>query len=258
MEISLNQENFCRALLTGISPFDAYRKTFDCVGIDDAKVKSRATSLYKRKVVQDRISELRNLAARAAILDGAKVVDEWMHIATADPSELIRYERNCCRYCHGKRHAYQWRDDVEYAEKLAQTLDYNARTEQTSKHLPLPENVGGYGYAFNALPNPNCPRCLGEGEPRVFIADTRTLSPSARRLYAGIKQTKDGLEIKMRDPDAALLNLAKYFKVLAPEGSPTVNINQSGPVTNLPEIPLPVDAMQAAKAYQDIMQGKAK
>ena len=258
MEISLNQENFCRAMLTGINPVDAYRKSFDTLGVDDAKIKSRANSLFKRKAIQERIAELRNLAARAAILDGAKVVDEWMHIATADPNELMRYERNCCRFCHGKNHNYQWRDDVEFAEKLAQTIDYNARLGDKSKHLPMPSDAGGFGFAFNALPSPSCPRCLGEGEPRVFIADTRHLSPSARRLYAGIKQTKDGIEIKMRDPDAALLNLAKYFKVLAPDNGPTFNLNQNGQITNLPAIPLPVDAIQAAKAYQDIMQGKAK
>ena len=256
MELSLNQENFCRAMLTGINPVDAYRKSFDTVGVDDAKIKSRANSLFKRKAIQERVKELRNLSARAAIFDGAKVVDEWVHVATADPSELIRYERNCCRYCYGKKNNYQWRDDVEFAEKLAQVIDYNGKFSDKSKHLPLPDDSGGYGFAFNALPSPFCPRCLGEGEPRVFIADTRQLSPSARRLYAGIKQTKDGIEIKMRDPDAALLNLAKYFKILAPDGAPQTSGNQSG--TNLPDVELPQNAQDAAKIYQDIMQGKSK
>ena len=44
-----------------------------------------------------------------------------------------------------------------------------------------------------------------------FPKDTRHLSEGARRLYAGIKVTKDGIEIKMRDQDAALVNIAKHL-----------------------------------------------
>jgi phage terminase small subunit len=44
-----------------------------------------------------------------------------------------------------------------------------------------------------------------------FPKDARLLSERARRLYAGIKVTKDGIEVKMRDQDAALLNLAKHL-----------------------------------------------
>ena len=40
---------------------------------------------------------------------------------------------------------------------------------------------------------------------------TRTLSPQARVLYAGVKQTKDGLEIKMHDQQKALENVARHL-----------------------------------------------
>lgn len=53
-------------------------------------------------------------------------------------------------------------------------------------------------------PNPECSECRGEGRGDVLIADTRKLSPAARALYAGVKITKEGLEVKMHSKlDAA-------------------------------------------------------
>lgn len=60
-------------------------------------------------------------------------------------------------------------------------------------------------------PNPDCSKCKGQGVRYVKVADTRKLTGAARKLYAGAKQTKDGVEIKMRDQDAALKNLADYL-----------------------------------------------
>lgn len=63
-------------------------------------------------------------------------------------------------------------------------------------------------------PNDTCKACRGAGVGLVNVADTRTLTGSARRLYAGAKQTKDGIEIKMRDQDGALAKLADYLGML--------------------------------------------
>jgi phage terminase small subunit len=59
--------------------------------------------------------------------------------------------------------------------------------------------------------DPNCPECHGDGVGHNVAADTRTLSPQARMLYAGVKQTKDGLEIKMHDQQKALENAARHL-----------------------------------------------
>lgn len=61
------------------------------------------------------------------------------------------------------------------------------------------------------MPNPQCLKCVGLGVRMVELADTRKLTGAARRLYAGAKQTKDGIEIKMRDQDGALKSLASYL-----------------------------------------------
>lgn len=63
-------------------------------------------------------------------------------------------------------------------------------------------------------PNPACKACRGLGIAFVEVADTQSLPERSRRLYAGAKQTKDGVEIKMRDQDAALRNLADYLGML--------------------------------------------
>lgn len=65
------------------------------------------------------------------------------------------------------------------------------------------------GQAPQREANPECTTCWGEGSGRVFIPDTRELTPAQRRLYAGVQQGKDGLRVILRDRDKALENLAR-------------------------------------------------
>lgn len=66
-------------------------------------------------------------------------------------------------------------------------------------------------YDSEREPNPACSACLGQGVGSVHVKDTRKLSRAARRLYAGVKKTKDGIEVKMQDQGAALANVAKHL-----------------------------------------------
>jgi len=74
---------------------------------------------------------------------------------------------------------------------------------------------GGEGYDARKAPHLECPECFVEGIAQPFLKDTRDLSEGAQRLYAGVKVTKDGIEIKMHDPMAALLNVAKHIGMFA-------------------------------------------
>ena len=56
-----------------------------------------------------------------------------------------------------------------------------------------------------------CPECGGDGVPFVWFADTRTLTGAARLLYAGVKRTRNGMEILTRNQDDALKNVAAYL-----------------------------------------------
>ncbi|HBT7473161.1 TPA: terminase small subunit, partial [Klebsiella pneumoniae] len=44
-------------------------------------------------------------------------------------------------------------------------------------------------------PNPECPRCNGDGVGQPFFADTRKLAPDAALAYSGVKLGKNGVEI---------------------------------------------------------------
>lgn len=142
--------------------------------------------------------------SKAAVFEAADVLREWVDLATADPSKIMHVRRLNCRHCWGADHAYQW-SPREYAE----ACDKASRREE-----PPPDCVGGFGWRSNAEPHPECPECHGEGVEDVFFADTEGLSGPERKLIAGIRRTKDGLEIKMRDQDAALQNIAKYLGLL--------------------------------------------
>lgn len=62
--------------------------------------------------------------------------------------------------------------------------------------------------------NPKCTACEGAGVRIMLHADTDSLSPAARRLIAGYRQTRDGIEVKLRDQDLAWRNLADYLGML--------------------------------------------
>lgn len=60
-------------------------------------------------------------------------------------------------------------------------------------------------------PNPDCDQCGGEGQGSVFVEDTRRLTGAARKLYAGVKVTKEGLEVKMHDKLGALTQVGRHL-----------------------------------------------
>ncbi|WP_320725992.1 terminase small subunit [Enterobacter ludwigii] len=120
-------------------------------------------------------------------LGGAdEVLEQMWQLATFDANQLSQYRRGACRYCWGFGHHYQWRDAVEFEEKRLEALARKSRE---------PVDVGGYGYDHNREPNPECPRCNGDGIGQPYFADTRKLSPDAALAYSGVKLGKSGVEI---------------------------------------------------------------
>jgi phage terminase small subunit len=73
------------------------------------------------------------------------------------------------------------------------------------------DELGGLGFDPRRDPHPDCPECFGQGEGEAFVKDTRQLSPAGRRLYAGVKLTKDGLEVRMHDKGSALVNVGRHL-----------------------------------------------
>lgn len=163
----------------------------------------------KKPEIQQAIAKQREAVGKEALISAADVLREWVTIAQADPGDLVRYRVRACRYCHGAGHQYQWVSEFEFNEALA-----NAETSGDKEPKQLPSDAGGFGYSVELKPVPTCHKCLGDGITDVMIPDTKALSPSARKLYAGVKQTKEGIEVKMRDQDGALQNVARHLGML--------------------------------------------
>ena len=150
-----------------------------------------------------------------------QVVTMWWQIATADYNELSSVRRVACGYCYG--------------DNITMNDDEDAREIDPSRE-----------------PNPDCGICRGEGSPHVHIADTSKLSPAAKLVYQGAKETKFGIEVMTADRMKALDNVARHLGMF----KDTVNhVSEDGSMT-------PVvnnfngDAQAASQAYQDIMGGK--
>lgn len=137
------------------------------------------------------------------------VLRRWWEIATADPRKLIEYRRCACRYCWGRGHEYHWKDEAEFIKAYDFAVK-ESEGEPDGIHV-MPTNEGGYGFNPTRVPHPECPKCYGEGHGEVKAHDTRQLDNQSAMLYAGVKVTKEGLEIKMQDQGKALENVARHL-----------------------------------------------
>lgn len=79
-------------------------------------------------------------------------------------------------------------------------------------------------------PRRDCTACAGEGRADVMIKDTRKLSPQAAALYAGVKITKDGIEVKMHSKLDALEKIFKHLGLYALDKRVELTGAHGGPV----------------------------
>lgn len=201
-----------------------------------------ASRLLSDVKVQALIVEQMERVSKEAEVSAADVLREWLAIATADPSKLTRVRRVNCRHCWGFDHGYQW-SAREYAQEADKAI---------MDGKPLPDCSGGFEWQSNAEPNPDCPECNGEGVSHVFFADTESLTGPERKLFAGVKRTKEGLEVKMRDQDAALLNIAKHLGLLI-ERRELTGKDGKPLVPSIPPVDLPNDPAQLGALYAQIV-----
>jgi phage terminase small subunit len=190
-------------------------------GYSPKTAKQQGSRLFARDDIQELIqSEMQKREQRTEIT-ADKVLQQWWDIATADPNDIICLRRVCCRHCYGKDFEFQWRDKKEY-EQAIKAADATAKANETPPIYP--SNAGGYGFNRLLRPNPDCPYCAGEGQPELHAKDTRDLEPKARLLFAGIKQTQAGIEIKFRDQDKALENVAKHLGMFTEKHELNANV----------------------------------
>lgn len=197
--LSPQQANFAHYVAEGKSRVDAYRLA-GYKGEGEFAYQS-ASRLYRNVKVSRYVRHLRDKFEKrqAATIDD--LIHQYTAIANADPNELAQHRRVNCRYCWGEHHLYQWRDIGEHDRAAA----------KAAKDGKQPPDYGGLGFVDTADPHPDCPKCNGEGVSEVFITDTRDLEGNARWLYAGVKETKFGIEIQTANQDAARRELARLL-----------------------------------------------
>ena len=196
MGLTAKQELFCQLAASG-SYADAYRTAYDVQ--HDRFFYNDIDKLIKLPQITRRICDIQAAAAKP-VANAREFLIEWHWLRmTYDPAELSRWLRGACRHCHGEGGAYQWRIH-EFQRELA-------TAERDS--LPLPDIAGGFGYNATVAPRPDCDNCDGKGLGRTDFSDTRELTAAARAAFEGVKQTKDGVEIRMADKQKAAESFAK-------------------------------------------------
>lgn len=198
--LSDQQMIFAQHVVEGKTRVEAYRLA-GYTGKGNAAYVT-ASQLLRNPKVSRYVHHLRNERQRRYAAELDDVIGQLTAIINADPNEISQYRRVNCRYCWGSDHKYQWRD---IAEQLS------AERKAESDGTAPPDTSGGIGFVDNADPNPECPRCNGEGVGEPFFADTRDLEGDARYLLQGVKLGKFGIEILTADKDSARKELARLI-----------------------------------------------
>ncbi|MDG9927426.1 MULTISPECIES: terminase small subunit [unclassified Pseudomonas] len=190
-------------------------------GYSGKTARQQGAENLSKPVIQVAIAEARKDQQERTGITADRVLREAWNQVTADARELTQLYIGCCRFCHGFNHHYQrTRNEFE-----ADYADWEANTKPDKGEFNA---KGGPGFNPNAEPHPHCPECAGDGIPRVVLMDTRQLSDGARSLFAGVKQTKFGIEVQMHSKDAAMEKLFKHLGLYEKD-----NEQKTDPLTTL-------------------------
>jgi len=219
-KLTPRQRAFVEEYLTDLNAMAAYiRAGFSAKGADH-----HAHELLRAPHVAAAVAEAMEVRSKRVAVTADMVLERWWKIATADPRELTQYRRTACRYCYGEGHDFQWIDEVEFQAAVADAVE---------RKKPAPRKAGGFGYVEIADAHPQCPRCNGEGIGRAHGKDTRHLSASASLLFDGVKETRDGVEIKTLDRMKAFENVARHLGMFVDKVEHT---SPDGSMTPLPPV----------------------
>ncbi|EGJ11957.1 terminase small subunit [Rubrivivax benzoatilyticus JA2 = ATCC BAA-35] len=185
---------------------------------------TRAHELASSAQIRERVHYLMAAAAKANEVDVALVLKEYLTRLRADPRELTEIRVSACRYCWGAGHRRQFTDG-ELEDARARHDDLRAACVAAGKDDPGEfDERGGGGYSRALKPNADCPTCGGDGEARVRLRDSETYSEGAIALFGGVKETKEGIEVKLADRDHALMQLARHVNFFEQDNARDLNL----------------------------------
>lgn len=196
--LTQQQEAFAQAYVRTLNQAAAYREAYDCTNMGVRTVMNEASLLAHHPGVQARIRTLQDRAAGlAAVPPLVERIKELREIESADLREITGYHWVNCRYCRGEDHAFQWKDEGEYARACDERM-------VLKQPIPAPPTDGCLGFNPTLDPVDGCPNCFGVGDKLPYVADTRKLSRAAARCYKGVKIKGNGdIEILLHDQMAA-------------------------------------------------------
>lgn len=218
------EERFVLEYLKDLNGAAAARRA----GVRPQSARTWASHALAKPEVAARVTGLKTEHRERIKVEVSDLVDRLARIATTDMSELVEFRRCCCHHCWGQDFRYQRTDVGLRMARLRHAQLVKAAKESgkdlTEEIAPFDEEGGG---GFNATndPNPECPECFGEGVGVPFLKDTRDLGPNAAAAFAGVKITKEGVEVKTHDPMKAIELLGRHLDMF------TENVNVKGHVT---------------------------
>lgn len=206
-KLGTHEIEFARLFATQHNASQAYRESHDTSGMSRAALQQAAWRLAGAPRIVNAVRALNSEAARAVGVDVSSLLASDRELVEAFDKyahELMQHVIECCRYCNGIGHAWQWIDLDEFLAALDQAeADNDERRKKQQRIKPLPDDRGGYGYKRSNDPSPACPKCEGRGHAATYFADTTKLSGPAARLFKGIKHTANGFEMLLHDVDKA-------------------------------------------------------
>lgn len=210
------EESFARLFVLYNNATRAYVEAAQFAGSRHI-ARTHAWEMSNRPHIRARVRDYESAAAAATVIDYAAILEHDRAIVEGYryADQITQHVHQCCRYCHGVGHKYQWVDFEEYLGALTRVDDENVkRQEYGQKALPIPSDIGGYGFEVSKEPNLFCPRCEGRGTSVAVIADTTALQGPARVLVKGIKVTNSGTEVLLHDVDKAKERLLRAGGIL--------------------------------------------
>lgn len=205
------EARFCVEYLVDLNGTQAYLRCKPSVKKTTAGVE--ACRFLSKPRVQQEIARLKAERLERTTISADKAVLEAWAIATADARELMEWRIGCCRHCWGFQFRYQ-RTDAQYeADEQAHENAKAMAGEKTAAKMGEFRPLGGGGFDVRREPNPECPECGGEGIGRPIFKDTRTLSPQAAALFAGVEVTKEGHKVRTHSKDAALDKIFRHLGI---------------------------------------------
>lgn len=208
MPLTPTEERFVEEYLADLNGTQAYMRAYPTAKATSARV--QACRLLADPNIADAIAAAKAARSRKTAITSEEALQHVWGIATADTRELVEHRIGCCRYCWGKGFRYQ-RTAGEFERDEAELAKANEKAVESNKTVLAFDPMGGIGFDKRIPPNRECPECFGEGVGRTVFKDTANLSPGAAALYAGVKETKDGLQVLTHNKGEALEKVFKHL-----------------------------------------------